>query len=373
MSSPAGHGPLRKVTAVSLAAVLSLASASQVMVIKLSQTNPSADRFTDIVSPYPYHYTSIPLLSDLLKLAVSTVFLMRESPEKRKVTIAWWSMRLYIVPGVCYFLHNNLMFMVLGDVQPWAYMIIANLKIATTAVMFRLLLGRKLTKLQWHALVLLVVGTLISQIDDCSRHGILAVPYRSLFKGFLLGFFSAMAGTYTEMFLRANDDSLYWQNCQMYAVGVASNSLNVLLQGLISGRSQFPLLPSEVLAGFNTCAWLSVLVLASAGLLVSWIMKYTNTVVKVYSNIAGMALTIMASYVMLDIKMGLPAMLGFSTVCTGSALYYLGLRELFGVEAAREFLGFDPSSSLPSHTRASTHPSLLSVDVTRTPESSKGT
>lgn len=68
----------------------------------------------------------------------------REPSDRRKMTAAWWSMRLYIVPAVCYFLHNNLMFMVLGDVTPWTYMVLANLKIATTAVMFRFLLGRGL-------------------------------------------------------------------------------------------------------------------------------------------------------------------------------------------------------------------------------------
>jgi hypothetical protein len=57
------------------------------------------------------------------------------------MTKDWWSMRLYIIPAVCYFLHNNLLFMVLADVSPWTYMILANLKIATTAVMFRTLLG----------------------------------------------------------------------------------------------------------------------------------------------------------------------------------------------------------------------------------------
>lgn len=47
------------------------------MVIKLSQNEPSALSHDHAVSPYPYHFTSVPLLSDLLKLAVSTFLLFR--------------------------------------------------------------------------------------------------------------------------------------------------------------------------------------------------------------------------------------------------------------------------------------------------------
>lgn len=39
--------------------------------------------------------------------------------------------------------------------------------------------------------------------------------------------------------------------------------------------------PPSLSQGFNVYTWLTVLVLAWAGLLVSWIMKYTNTIVKV--------------------------------------------------------------------------------------------
>jgi len=355
------------------AGILTFASATQVMVIKLSQNEPSALSHDHTVSPYPYHFTSIPLLSDMLKLAISAFLLFRETPEQRKMTKDWWSMRLYIIPAVCYFLHNNLLFMVLADVSPWTYMILANLKIATTAVMFRTLLGRKLTKLQWQALGLLVFGTLISQIDDCSRHGILAISYRTLAKGLLLGFFSAMAGTYTEMFLRANDDSLYWQNCQMYGFGMLCNCVNVLVLGYMGGSGEFPLLPQVLTRGFNTYAWLAVLVLAIAGMLVAWIMKYTKTIVKVYSNIMGMLVAMVASHVILGMKISLPTLLGYATVCTGSALYYLGVKELMGAEKAAELLGAHESpGSAPSHTRASTHPSLVEVEVSRF-QSDKGT
>lgn len=46
--------------------------------IKLSQTDPTLEeRHPSVPSAYPYEYTSVPLLSDLLKLIVSAILLYR--------------------------------------------------------------------------------------------------------------------------------------------------------------------------------------------------------------------------------------------------------------------------------------------------------
>ena len=40
---------------------------------------------------------------------------------------------------------------------------------------------------------------------------------------------SAMAGVYTEFLMKQNDDSLYWQNCQLYSFGVLFNACALTL------------------------------------------------------------------------------------------------------------------------------------------------
>jgi hypothetical protein len=48
----------------------------------------------------------------------------------------------------------------------------------------------------------------------------------------------------------------------------------------------------------------------------------------------GMLVAMIASHVILGMKISLPTLLGYATVCTGSALYYLGVKELMGAEVS---------------------------------------
>ena len=60
--------------------------------------------------------------------------------------------------------HTLLQFWTLKYVDPATYQILGNLKIVTTGVLFRLLLQRRLSLLQWISLVLLMVGATTSQV-----------------------------------------------------------------------------------------------------------------------------------------------------------------------------------------------------------------
>lgn len=57
-----------------------------------------------------------------------------------------------------------LQFWTLKYVDPATYQILGNLKIVTTGVLFRLLLRRRLSTLQWIALALLMIGATTSQV-----------------------------------------------------------------------------------------------------------------------------------------------------------------------------------------------------------------
>lgn len=71
---------------------------------------------------------------------------------------------LFVVPSIIYWLHNNVQFMTLKYVDAPTYQILGNLKIVTTGLLFWVWLRRKLTPLQWMALVLLMIGAATSQV-----------------------------------------------------------------------------------------------------------------------------------------------------------------------------------------------------------------
>ena len=146
---------------------------------------------------------------------MSSILLWREcqrSPPPM-MTTEWKSVRVYPIPSIIYLIHNNVQFATLTYVDTSTYQIMGNLKIVTTAILFRfysiswslywfgsnivsalscsficfilweinvdpyiyeladililcfrLFLRRKLSNLQWMAIVLLAVGTTTSQV-----------------------------------------------------------------------------------------------------------------------------------------------------------------------------------------------------------------
>jgi len=53
--------------------------------------------------------------------------------------------------------------------------------------------------------------------------------------GVLSAFLSALAAVYTEWVMKRNNDSLYWQNMQLYTFGVAFNAFGLILADLRAG------------------------------------------------------------------------------------------------------------------------------------------
>jgi UDP-sugar transporter A1/2/3 len=62
--------------------------------------------------------------------------------------------------------------------------------------------------------------TSISQVKGCGDTNcgsLLAAPIQGYLLGILSACLSALAGVYTEYLMKKNQDSLYWQNMQLYA------------------------------------------------------------------------------------------------------------------------------------------------------------
>lgn len=194
-----------------IAALLTILTSSQGILTTLSQSNGG----------YKYDYATVPFLAEAFKLAVSGLLLWRECQNSfpRRMTTEWKSVRLYPIPSIIYLIHNNVQFATLTYVDTSTYQIMGNLKIVTTGILFRLFLQRKLSYLQWMAIVLLAIGTTTSQVKGCGEslcESLFSAPIQGYMLGILSACLSASAGVYTEFLMKKNNDSLYWQNVQLY-------------------------------------------------------------------------------------------------------------------------------------------------------------
>ncbi|OVA06382.1 Nucleotide-sugar transporter [Macleaya cordata] len=299
-----------------VAALLTILTSSQGILTTLSQSH----------GKYNYDYATVPFLAEVFKLLVSSFLLWREckASPKPRMTTEWKSVRLFPIPSIIYLVHNNVQFATLTYVDTSTYQIMGNLKIVTTGILFRLFLRRKLSNLQWMAIVLLAVGTTTSQVKGCgevSCDSLFSAPIQGYMLGILSACLSALAGVYTEFLMKKNNDSLYWQNVQLYTFGAIFNMARLLVDDFRGGFENGPWW-QRLFNGYNAITWMVVLNLGSTGLLVSWLMKYADNIVKVYSTSMAMLLTMVLSVYLFNFKPTLQLFLGIIICMMSLQMYF---------------------------------------------------
>lgn len=299
-----------------VAGLLTILTSSQGILTTLSQSNGG----------YKYDYATIPFLAEVFKLIVSAFLLWREikTSTPPRMTTDWKTVRLYPIPSIIYLIHNNVQFATLTYVDTSTYQILGNLKIVTTGILFRLFLKRKLSNLQWMAIVLLAVGTTTSQVKGCggaSCDSVFSSPIQGYMLGILSACLSALAGVYTEFLMKKNNDSLYWQNVQLYTFGSIFNMAHLLFDDFNGGFEKGPWW-QRLFNGYSIITWMVVLNLGSTGLLVSWLMKYADNIVKVYSTSMAMLLTMVLSIFLFSFKPTLQLFLGIIVCIMSLHMYF---------------------------------------------------
>lgn len=299
-----------------VAGLLTILTSSQGILTTLSQSNGG----------YKYDYATIPFLAEVFKLIVSAFLLWREikTSTPPRMTTDWKTVRLYPIPSIIYLIHNNVQFATLTYVDTSTYQILGNLKIVTTGILFRLFLKRRLSNLQWMAIVLLAVGTTTSQVKGCggaSCDSVFSSPIQGYMLGILSACLSALAGVYTEFLMKKNNDSLYWQNVQLYTFGSIFNMAHLLFDDFNGGFEKGPWW-QRLFNGYSIITWMVVLNLGSTGLLVSWLMKYADNIVKVYSTSMAMLLTMVLSIFLFSFKPTLQLFLGIIACIMSLHMYF---------------------------------------------------
>jgi probable UDP-sugar transporter A4 len=111
--------------------------------------------------------TTMNFILEFVKLTFSFCALIYFTPIDTHIypskiqLISWFRQSLpYSIPGILYFINNNLAVHMQIHMDPASYQILSNFKIFTTAILYRLIIKHKLTRQQWFALSLLFFGGL---------------------------------------------------------------------------------------------------------------------------------------------------------------------------------------------------------------------
>jgi probable UDP-sugar transporter A4 len=106
--------------------------------------------------------TTMNLVLELIKLVFSLTLHFFHSHEICPTNFSngsWLRHSLpYSIPGVLYFINNNLAVHMQLQMDPASYQVLSNFKIVTTAILYRIIMKQKLSRQQWFAVSLLFFG-----------------------------------------------------------------------------------------------------------------------------------------------------------------------------------------------------------------------
>ena len=193
------------------------------------------------------------------------------------------------VPAIAYTIQGNLLFVALANLEAPTYQVSYQSKTLFTALFSAGLLGRRLKRSQWLALVLLVAGTILVSDpfhaalskaaagggggSESFTAGLLAVLAAALL--------SSSSSVYFEMMLKKAPSSaavaatsLWLRNIQLGLFATPLAALAMVLQDGETVRAY------GALHGFDSVVWLIVILNGIGGLLVAATMKYADNIAK---------------------------------------------------------------------------------------------
>ncbi|TYZ65482.1 hypothetical protein PybrP1_010328 [[Pythium] brassicae (nom. inval.)] len=283
----------------------------------------------------PYISVTVTFLIEVLKLTLSVLGIVATG-ERVPANLSLRESLYYAVPSFLYMIDNNLTYVILRFVDPATLSVLWNLKILTTAVLFRFVLKRPLSEIRKIAIALLLLGVVTSQsdhlkkdlknakpqapeTDDAAAAADSAAPEDAML-GILLVLvavtISSCASVFTEWaFKRKGACAFLWQNTQLYGYGVLFNSAGLLFEASAITANGF-------FAGYNRWTIAVIAVNCVGGLCMGAILKFLDNIACVYSHAIAMMLTMLVSMLFFRFSPSLEFGCGLAVLLISMYLYH---------------------------------------------------
>lgn len=294
----------------------------------------------------PFSTASVVLMTETAKLLISAaIFLVNHRRNKDafvapRVQQAW----PFAVPAIIYAVNNNLAYTIQLHMDPASFQILSNLKIATTALLYRLIMKKKIGSVQTFALFLLILAGICNSLGGFVNEkketthtesgmlegelnaGTLHVTFVGLILITIYCFNSGMAGVYTEYILKKSVElPLSLQNILLYVFGVGLNGGSYFVSALLSehdGAGTHEVNETHLFTGYTGLTWLMVLTQAFNGLIMSVIFKHSNNIARLFLVSASMVVTTLASVALFGLHLNAFFCFAFILVLVALYLYH---------------------------------------------------
>ncbi|XP_055895936.1 probable UDP-sugar transporter protein SLC35A4 [Biomphalaria glabrata] len=253
----------------------------------------------------PFLTASSVLLTEILKLFICLLVLLAQYKVHLLPLLTWKVVLPFSLPALCYAVNNNLAVFMQTQMDPATYMILGNLKIVTTAILYKIIINKKFSDIQWLAICLLTIGGIINSIAALKGKTLALSEIHTTFLGLAIllcyCFISGFAGVYTEYILKKNLElSVFYQNVLLYTFGVMFNLICWLVQAyqkyVSTNQNYF-----DIFHGYSLYTWTVIITQAMTGILFSLIMKYNSNIVRLFIIAAAPFVTTALSYYLFDL------------------------------------------------------------------------
>ncbi|KAM3365205.1 hypothetical protein ACQJBY_015139 [Aegilops geniculata] len=272
---------------------------------------------------YEYSVTTANFSVEALKCLLSLLALYRTwnsqgVTEDNRLSTSFDEVSVYPIPAVLYMVKNLLQYYIFAYVDAPAYQILKNLNIISTGVLYRIILKKKLSEIQWAAFILLCAGCTTAQLNPSSDH-VLQTPIQGWMMAIVMALLSGFAGVYTEAIIKKRPSrNINVQNFWLYIFGMLFNLVAICVQDFDAVMSK------GFFHGYSFITLLMILNHALSGIAVSMVMKYADNIVKVYSTSVAMLLTAIVSVFLFGFNLSLAFFLGSTVVSISVYLHSVG-------------------------------------------------
>lgn len=302
-----------EVSCLKYSAILALA-----VVIKILQPLAIANSKNSDGS-YRYNESTMVLLVEFVKLGFcACVFFYQyqtTSPSRRGLlhSLSFINSLHFLVPAVLYAASNTLVYYGMSYINPALFHVFGNIRILTAGLLYRGMMGKKQTDMQWLALILIAAGALLSAPTPEKKN-----PDENYLLGLVLvvmmSVCSTSASIYTEKYYKKTQElSIFYQNIVLYVYGILVNIVLVLLT-----RNE----KKGIFDGFDSAGFTVLLVQSTMGVSLSFLFKFLDNIVYVISLTVSMFITAFLSYFFFDFNITLEFICAMVVVTIAIYFYY---------------------------------------------------
>uniref|UniRef100_A0A7M5X6S2 Uncharacterized protein n=1 Tax=Clytia hemisphaerica TaxID=252671 RepID=A0A7M5X6S2_9CNID len=226
----------------------------------------------DVNGKIPFYSASVAFCIEFAKITTSLTLLFIEWLSSTSSTNQQHSTNqlprtaifLFMVPALLYAVVNNLVTHAQKFMDPASFQLLNNLKIVSTAFLYKLIIKKEITSRKWMAIFLLFIGGSVNSMRGLvkteEKHTNELKSYITT-TGLLLVLIycgaSSLAGVYTEAVLKKyRTTSINLQNSVLYTFGLLANVCVFLFS---SNDQNKPITITGFFDGFSIYTWLIVL------------------------------------------------------------------------------------------------------------------